>query len=77
MNKEIINKIANGNTLYDMGNKEHTISKFRYFSCKWSENEETSSHPKPGADGNAWSKLNKLRPYCLQNLNSQTIQESK
>jgi hypothetical protein len=39
------------------------------FSCKWSENEEASSHPQPGADGNAWNKLNKPHLYCLQNSN--------
>lgn len=60
-----------------MGYKEHIIWKFRYFSCKWSENEEASSHPQPGADGNAWNKLNKPHLYFLQNSNSQIIQESK
>lgn len=47
VNKEIITKIANGTIWYDMGDKEHIILKFRYFSCKWREDEKASSYPQP------------------------------
>jgi hypothetical protein len=45
---------------------ENTNWKFRYFSCKWSENEEASSNPEPRADGNSWSELNKLHLHHLR-----------